>query len=151
VEEGCALDNAGRYLNLLHQKREIVQEIFDATQQTILGDTAESSVIYTDLIDRREEMLERLKAVQKLLEADRAAQTADGLSVEETGEAATLNAEVEEMIRQVILTDQQNEPKIQLSMNRIKENLKGLKTSRAISDRYQKNIGQEIQFFDRKK
>lgn len=134
------------YIDLLKQKRDKLNEMLDLTKNTLLGNTARSSVIYIELMGKREKIVAEVKEIQQQLEQ---------YKLEESNkEVLSIQKETDGIIREILAKDKENQPKIQSSLDGIRDELKVFNTGKAVSNIYQQgdNFVEEMQFeFDRKK
>jgi len=136
------------YLRLLERKRDIIKEIYELTRSARLGDTVDGVDAYVAFIDQREILINELKTAESELTGLSATKPADARDMD----AKRLIAETDEFIKQIAVLEKQNKPKIGHMMNSIKQNLKEINDSKAVTNRYlNTDAGSGGQYFDEKK
>lgn len=149
------LEGEQTFIDLLKIKRDKLNEMLEDTQSSVLGDTAQSSIIFIDLMGRREEIVEALKEInEQLAHPSFDPIKAELKKMEGNTEVFSIISETDSIIQNIIALDKANEPKVQSSMAQIKQGIKSIKTGKAVTNIYQQgdNMLEEMQFeFDRKK
>jgi len=149
-------ENHKNLIYLLERKRDKIKEVFDLTHTTVLGDTADGIGIYVELIEKRDVLIEEAKGIElelketlcSLFPAQKEENPIDALHMD----AKRIVEETDDIIRQIVALEEQNQPRVECMMNSIKKNLKQVKDNKAASNYYQ-NMGVEYkgQFLDKKK
>ena len=134
------------YIDLLKQKKDCLDKILKLTKETLIGDTARSSVIFIGLMEKREKIIDEIKKINQQLK--------EYTNEESNKEVLSIMTESDRIIQDILALDKKNQPLVQSSMAEIKDNLKVFNTGKTVSNMYQQgdNFVEEMQIeFDRKK